>query len=116
MDGAGGRNDAGCKWTRDQRAAETDLWWRRACAPGGCGKLLGGWWAEACSATEPPPKAASSSLWTPVATIKTTSGNEAGEDPHELVNLSNDRGRRNELRGLSRCLLDYEAEELTLTP
>ena len=41
---------------------------------------------------------------------------ETGEDPHELVNLSNDRGRRNELRGLFRRLLDYEAEELTLTP
>ena len=38
------------------------------------------------------------------------------DDPHEMVNLANDRGRRNELRGLFRRLLDYEAEELTLTP
>ena len=41
---------------------------------------------------------------------------ETAEDPHELVNLANDRGRRNELRTLFRRLLDYEAEELTLTP
>ena len=41
---------------------------------------------------------------------------ETGEDPHELVNLANDRGRRNELRTLFRRLLDYEAQELTLTP
>jgi hypothetical protein len=41
---------------------------------------------------------------------------ETGHDPHELVNLANDRGRRNELRALFRRLLDYEAEELTLTP
>ena len=41
---------------------------------------------------------------------------DTGEDPHELVNLANDRGRRNDLRALFRRLLDYEAEELTLTP
>ena len=41
---------------------------------------------------------------------------ETGDDPHELVNLANDRGRRNELRDLFRRLLDYEIEELTLTP
>ena len=41
---------------------------------------------------------------------------ETAEDPHELVNLANDRGRRNELRALFRRLLDYEAQELTLTP
>ena len=41
---------------------------------------------------------------------------ETGEDPHELVNLANDRGRRNELRALFCRLLKYEAEELTLTP
>ena len=41
---------------------------------------------------------------------------ETEEDPHELVNLANDRGRRNELRALFRRLLDYEAKELTLTP
>ena len=41
---------------------------------------------------------------------------ETAEDPHELVNLANDRGRRNELRALFRRLLDYEAKELTLTP
>lgn len=39
-----------------------------------------------------------------------------GEDPHELVNLANDRSRRNELGALFRRLLDYEAKELTLTP
>ena len=38
------------------------------------------------------------------------------DDPHELVNLANDRGRRNELRDLFRRLLDYEAQELTPTP
>ena len=38
---------------------------------------------------------------------------ETGEDPHELAN---DRGRRSELRALFRRLLDYETEELTLTP
>ena len=41
---------------------------------------------------------------------------ETSGDPHELVNLAHDRGRRNELRALLRRLLDYEAEELTLTP
>ncbi len=41
---------------------------------------------------------------------------ETGEDPHELVNLANDRGRRQELRALFRRLIDYEAEELTPTP
>ncbi len=41
---------------------------------------------------------------------------ETGEDPHELVNLANDRGRREELRTLHRRLLDYEAQELTQTP
>ncbi len=41
---------------------------------------------------------------------------ETDEDPDELVNLANDRGRRNELRSLFHRLLDYEAEELTLTP
>ena len=41
---------------------------------------------------------------------------QTAEDPHELVNLANDRGRRSELRELFRRLLDYEAEELTLTP
>ena len=41
---------------------------------------------------------------------------ETAEDPHELVNLANDRGRRNQLRALFRRLLDYEAQELTLTP
>ena len=41
---------------------------------------------------------------------------ETAEDPHELVNLANDRGRCNELRTLFRRLLDYEAEELKLTP
>ena len=41
---------------------------------------------------------------------------QTAEDPHELVNLANDRGRRNELRDLFRHLLDYEAQELTLTP
>ena len=41
---------------------------------------------------------------------------ETAEDLHELVNLANDRGRRNELRALFRRLLDYEAKELTLTP
>ena len=39
-----------------------------------------------------------------------------GEDPHELLNLANDRGLRNELRNLFRRLLDYEAQELTPTP
>ena len=34
--------------------------------------------------------------------------------PHELANLANDRGRRDELRALFRRLLDYEAQELTL--
>ena len=38
------------------------------------------------------------------------------EDPHELANLANDRGRRSELRKLFMRLLDYEAKELTLTP
>ena len=41
---------------------------------------------------------------------------ETAEDPHELVNLANDRGRRRELRALFGRLLDYEAQELTLTP
>ena len=41
---------------------------------------------------------------------------ETAEDPRELVNLANDRGRRNGLRELFRRLLEYEAEELTLTP
>ena len=41
---------------------------------------------------------------------------ETAEDPHELVNLANDRGRRNDLRALFGRLLEYEAEELTLTP
>ena len=41
---------------------------------------------------------------------------ETREDPHELANLANDRGRRRELRALFRRLLDYEAQELTLTP
>ena len=41
---------------------------------------------------------------------------DTAEDPHELVNMANDRGRRNELRALFRRLLDYETEELTLTP
>ena len=41
---------------------------------------------------------------------------ETTEDPHELVNLARDRGRRNELRKLFERLLDYEAKELTLTP
>ena len=41
---------------------------------------------------------------------------ETAADPHELANLANDRGRRNELRALFRRLLDYEAQELTLTP
>ncbi len=41
---------------------------------------------------------------------------QTAEDPHELVNLANDRGRSNELRDLFRRLLDYEAQELTLTP
>ena len=41
---------------------------------------------------------------------------ETAEDPHELANLANDRGRRNELRALFRRLLDYETQELTLTP
>ena len=41
---------------------------------------------------------------------------QTGDDPHELVNLANDRGRRNELRALFCRLLDYEAKELTLTP
>ncbi len=41
---------------------------------------------------------------------------DTGEDPHELANLANDRGRRNQLRALFHRLLDYEAEELTLTP
>ena len=41
---------------------------------------------------------------------------ETAEDPHELANLANDRGRRNELHTLFRRLLDYEAEEMTLTP
>jgi arylsulfatase len=38
------------------------------------------------------------------------------EDPHELVNLAHDRGRRNELRDLFRRLLDYESQELTQAP
>ena len=41
---------------------------------------------------------------------------ETAADPHELANLANDRGRRNELRALFRRLLNYEAQELTLTP
>ncbi len=41
---------------------------------------------------------------------------QTAEDPHELVNLANDRGRSSELRDLFRRLLDYEAQELTLTP
>ena len=41
---------------------------------------------------------------------------ETGPDPHELTNLANDRGRRNELRALFSRLLEYESEELTLTP
>ena len=41
---------------------------------------------------------------------------ESTDDPHELVNLAHDRGRRNELRALFHRLLDYETEELTLTP
>ena len=34
-----------------------------------------------------------------------------GDDPHELVNLANDPGRRQELHGLYDQLLAYEAEE-----
>ncbi len=41
---------------------------------------------------------------------------DTGEDPHELLNLANDHRRRNELRDLFRRLLDYESQELTLTP
>ena len=41
---------------------------------------------------------------------------QTGEDPAELVNLANDRGRRDDLRALFHRLLDYETEELTLTP
>ena len=37
---------------------------------------------------------------------------ETDEDPHELVNLANDRGRRDELRELYRRLKAYEATEL----
>lgn len=37
---------------------------------------------------------------------------ETDEDPHELVNLANDRGRRNELRDLYGRLQSYEADEL----
>ncbi len=37
---------------------------------------------------------------------------ELDEDPHELVNLANDRGRREELRSLFEDLLSYEAAEL----
>ena len=35
---------------------------------------------------------------------------EHGDDPHELVNLANDRGRRGELRELHARLLEYEAQ------
>ena len=41
---------------------------------------------------------------------------DTASDPHELVNLANDRGRRNELRAQFRRLLEYEAQELTLAP
>ena len=41
---------------------------------------------------------------------------DIANDPHVLVNLANDRGRRNELRALFQRLLDYEAQELTRTP
>ena len=34
------------------------------------------------------------------------------DDPHELVNLANDRARRSELRELFARLLEYEAAEL----
>ena len=37
---------------------------------------------------------------------------QVGEDPNELVNLANDRGRREELRDLYGRLLEYEAEEI----
>ncbi len=37
---------------------------------------------------------------------------EPAEDPHELVNLANDRGRRGELRQLYERLLEYEAAEI----
>jgi hypothetical protein len=35
------------------------------------------------------------------------------EDPHELVNLAHDRGRRAELRANYERMLAYEAAELT---
>ena len=41
---------------------------------------------------------------------------DTADDPHELVNLANDRGRRSELRNLFHRLLDCESQELTLTP
>ena len=69
-----------------------------------------------CGATEPPTSWANSSMWTPTSTTTTTSGTRPRRDPHELVNLANDRGRCNELRTLFRRLLDHEAEELKLTP
>ena len=36
---------------------------------------------------------------------------EVDDDPHELVNLAHDRGRRGELRELHARLLEYEAAE-----
>ena len=36
-------------------------------------------------------------------------------DPHELVNLANDRARRTELRGLFERLRHYESEEMVPT-
>ena len=39
-----------------------------------------------------------------------------GTDPHELVNLANDRARRTELRGLFERLREYEAKELVPAP
>ncbi len=41
---------------------------------------------------------------------------EINDDPYELVNLAHDRGRRQELRALFERLIEYEAQELTLTP
>ena len=43
---------------------------------------------------------------------RTTSGTTTTRDPLELVNLANDRSRRNQLRELFGRLRSYESEEL----
>ncbi len=70
-------------------------------------------WAAACPTTTSPgcPRRCSTAP-TPPSRTRSTSGTTRHEDPHELVNLAMDNGRRNELRSRFEDLLAVEAKEL----